>query len=271
MVEKITRDQTTKLNPGEHPLRLPFVPIFDTIAYEAVSEPPPTEHEYGYASVSSKGNIDFDFSGARHQTESEIKADYQRSRTSNWIAALATAVIALAVSYLAIQLRKQTQLLTDELAKSSEVLLRAGEETRQLEQRPWVGVADAVAQPLTVTGGAFTLALQNSGKTPALDVHFSGSVMLGDPPRLAAADDASLPVQRSVGVLFPGASYKTILEFRVSLASVAALYRNQVSAVVHVSISYKDVFQRSHSTRSCFYWQPSLRDVRACDQYNTVN
>jgi len=113
----------------------------------------PPKHEHGYASVSSRDNVDFDFSAARHQTEAEINADYKLLRTSNWIAAVATAVIALALSYLAIQLRKQTQLLTDQLAKSSEVLLRAGEETNRLEQQPWVGVAGAVAQQLTVTGG----------------------------------------------------------------------------------------------------------------------
>jgi len=258
----------TELNPEANHLPLPFALIFDTIAAETAPEPLPKKQEHGSFSVPSKDDLDFDFSGARHQTQAEITPDYQRPIISNWIAAVATAVIALAVLYLAIQIRKQAQILTDELAKSSEALVRAGEETRRLEQRPWVGVADAVAQPLTRTGGAFTLTLQNSGKTPALDVHFSGSVMLGDSPQLTAANEATAPVQWSTGMFFPGAVHKTVLEFRVPLASVAALYRNQVRAIVHVSITYRDVFQGSHTTQSCFYWQPSLPDVQACGQYN---
>jgi hypothetical protein len=269
MAEKITHHQTTELNPEANHLRLPFAPIFDTIAAETAPELLPRKQEHSSHSVSSKD--DPDFSAVRHRPQAEITPDYQRPIISSWIAAVATAVIAVAVSYLAMQTRKQAQVLTDELARSSEAFLRAGEGTRRLEQRPWVGVADAVAQPLTATGGGFIFTLQNSGKTPALDVHFSGNVMLGDSLQLPTANEATAPVQWSAGVFFPGAVHKTVLEFRVPLASVAALYRNQVRAVAHISISYKDVFQGSHTTQSCFYWQPSLRDVEACDQDNNLN
>ena len=72
-------------------------------------------------------------------------------------------------------------------------------------------------------------------------------------------------------MLFPGAAYKTVVQFPIPVASVAALYRNHVRAVVHVSITYKDTLQGAHTTQNCFYWQPALREAQACDEGNTVN
>ena len=227
MTDKTTQHPIPELNPEASHRRLPFAPIFDTI----VAEDAPTSGVRKLERKSYFGDLDPDFLAVRH---------------AHWIVATAAVVIALVVLYLAVQARKQTQILTA-LATSSQASLRADEATMRLEQRPWVGVADAVAQPLTASGDAFTL--QNSGKTPALDVHFSGNVMLTVSPQLTAANETTAPVQGSAGMLFPGAAYKTVVQFPIPVASVAALYRNQVRAVVHVSITYKDTLQGAHTPK----------------------
>jgi len=275
MAEKITH-QSTERSAEEQGRRLPFAPIFDTISPEPALKPelesapksPSSTEDYADSARRSSADVNnFSFSTARERPEPGHPAGHYTG-ISNWIVAVGLVLVALTLSYMSLQLREQRQVLSEQLQQ----LLRATQESRQLEQRPWVGIADAVPQPLTATGGTFNITLQNFGKTPAIDVHASGYVVLQDSPEISLSNEETAhPVQLSAGSLSPGAVQKSAVEFRIPLASVAALYRNQVYAVLHVSVTYKDVFQAAHTTQSCFYWQPNLRGAQACEGHNTVN
>jgi hypothetical protein len=270
MAEDLTH-QSAERHAEAQGRRLPFATIFDTIVVEPAHEPAPESPSSArdYADSAPPHSFDVNRSSsatARGRSGPEQLAGHD-SGISNWIVAVGTVMIALTLAYVGLQLRRQTQVLSEQLLQP---LLRATQESRQLEQRPWVGI-DAVAQPLTAAGSTFNISLQNAGKTPALDVYVSGSVLLQNSPPTGPSDEGAPPVKRYAGTLSPGAVHKVPLEFRLPLASVAALYRNQVFAVLHISVTYKDVFQAAHTTQSCFYWQPSLQDVQACEGYNTVN
>ena len=111
-----------------------------------------------------------------------------------------------------------------------------------------MGIAETIPQPLTATGAAFNLTIQNSGKTPALDIRISGTIGLQQVSSSNIGPEvASAAVLRSLGPLLPNGIYKHRLEFRIPLRLVVALYRNQTLAIVHVSITYKDIFKAGTS------------------------
>jgi hypothetical protein len=194
-----------------------------------------------------------------------------RGGITRWIVAFVAVVIALPAAYLALHLLKQPSSRAEQPLSLSESSARAEEENKRLELRSWVGVTEIDPQPLTATGSAFKITLQNSGKTPALIVHVAEGVQVDGSTPIGASKDAPATVQRTVGTLFPGGIYRDTLEYRLPMSAVAALYRNQTYAVVHISITYKDVFQAFHTTQSCFYWQPTLPAVQACEHDNAVN
>jgi hypothetical protein len=269
MAENLTHQSTERSDEAQG-RRLPFAPIFDTIVAEPAPESSSSAGDYADSAPPHSPDVkNISFSTARERSKPEHPAGHDTG-ISNWIVAVGTVMVALTLSYVGLQLRRQAQVRSEQLPSSPQQLLRDTQESRQLEQRPWVGI-DAVPQPLTATGDTFNVTLQNVGKTPAVDVYISGSVLLQDSPKISLSNEGTAPVQRFAGTLFPGAVHKIPIEFRIPLASVGALYHNQVYAVLRVSVAYKDVFHVAHTTQSCFYWQPNLRDVQACEGYNTVN
>jgi hypothetical protein len=266
MAEGVTHQVSERSNEAQG-RGLPFDPIYDTIGAEPAPETPPAAGRDSAGARPQPSANDFKFSAASERPELKYPTGFT---IANTIIAVGTVMIAITVLYLGLQLRKQVWILGQQLQTSIEQA-RATQESKQLEQRSWVGVAEVVPQPLTATGGAFSISLQNSGKVPALDVNVSGFVLLQDSPQIRPVNDESGRVQRSAGILFPGAVHKIPIEFRISLPAVAALYRNQTYAVLYISVSYKDVSQARHTTKNCFYWQPMLREVQACQGYDSVN
>ncbi len=141
----------------------------------------------------------------------------------------------------------------------------------QTDQRAWVGLTEAVVQPLTASGGGFTIKLQNTGKTPALDLQISDIITIEDINQLADLEEPNMTALSSAGTLMPGAVYTTDVWFKTSPDAVSSLTHDQLGAVNFIRLTYKDVFQRPHSTKVCFYWRSGLSRVKPCDGYNELN
>ena len=203
-----------------------------------------------------------------------IQAAPSGSRFVEWVMALALACIAVTSVIWAFTLHKEVLLLRSNnalLVERSEAATRAAQESMRTEQRAWVGLVEAVPQPMNATGGSFLLKLQNTGKTPAKDVRISGMVKLEDLQHFTDnASTTSLP-EYAAGVLMPGATYTATLPFQGTPLMMGNLFRDQTRATNYAYISYKDIFDRVHKTRVCFYWYGSLRAVKSCEDSNDMD
>ncbi len=281
MAEKI--NQGAPRAADGHSRRLPFTPIFDTIVAEALPEIPftteePTtkvsqrerqsglrHREYPPQAVEDNG-----FNGSVHLHDGSKQGEVS-SRPAGlwvWIIGIGVFTMLMGLLYLNWQLRRQSHALND-LSNSTSKLASALSDNRKLEQRPWVNIADVVPRPLAVASGAFNVALQNSGKTAALDVKISATAQLTGSD--VSERQALTPVSRDAGSLFAGSQFRTVLDFRPSQEVLAQLYRGRGHLEIHIDVTYKDVFQDPHVSQACWSWQPAFRQMEACPGYGSVN
>src|SRR5271165_5752395 len=176
---------------------------------------------------------------------------YRRFKATDWIFAAVATVLTVALMSFGIAFQKQMKNVTAQLIQS-QTTMRAMEEVVQTDQRPWVGLTDAVVQPLTANGGGFTIKLQNTGKTPALDLQIADVITMEDTDQSAPLQGPNISARNAAGTLMPGAVYTTDVWFNTSPDAVSNLTHDQLRAVNYIHITYKDVFQRPHSTKVCF-------------------
>jgi len=194
---------------------------------------------------------------------------FRQRRVTSWITAIAALVAAIAVVGFGISLQRQLGKLHIQLVQSSEATTRMLQEEMRTDQRAWVGLTEATVRPLTASGGGFTIKLQNTGKTPALDLQVADVATIEDLDQAAPAQEPN--VTASAGTLMPGAVYTTDVWFTTSPDAVSGLTRDRLRAANYVYVTYKDVFQKTHATKACFYWRKSLPRVKPCDSYNELN
>jgi hypothetical protein len=192
-------------------------------------------------------------------------------RASDWITAIGGIIVTIAVICFSLSVQKQIKGLSAQLTQSSEARIRVLQEGIRTDQRAWVGLAEATAQPLTADGGGFTIKLQNTGKTPALDLQISDAITMEDIDQSALLQEPNMTARHSAGTLMPGAVYTTDVWFKTSPEAMSSLRHDQLRAVNYIQVTYKDVFQRQHATKACFDWHNSLPGVKACDGYNELN
>ena len=183
---------------------------------------------------------------------------------------LAVAVVAVAAGTFSAVAFQKAQQLAAQLTQFEAALKDVRAQIRA-DQRPWIGLTEATVQPLTRNGGGFNIKLQNTGKTPAVDLRISAAVRVEDIAQ--AADPQALdPVSGdSAGTLMPGAAYATDIWFKTSPGAMSALARDELRVVNFVRVNYKDVDGGLHATKICFYWNSSLSRVKPCDGYNDLN
>ena len=141
------------------------------------------------------------------------------------------------------------------------------QQSQQNGQRAWVGLAEAKVLLLTGGGGGFDIRLQNTGNTPAFDVQLSNVVHFSDRRDTAPTTEPTSDTPIKLGNLMPGASYMTNVWFKPS----TAVLDQQVRVIDLLLVSYKDVFQKPHTTKACFYWYGRLSNVRSCDDHNEID
>lgn len=168
-----------------------------------------------------------------------------------------------------IQLARQERTL-NQLLQDGSNLASTLSEARGQELRPWITLSDLVPQPLSTAPGSFAVALQNTGKTPALNVKIAATAQVTDTPNAGGLPPIG-PVNRVSGTLFPGSQFRTVLDFQPSQAVFAALFRGRGQLEVHVNVSYEDVQHHSHVTQSCWHWRPALRQMEPCSSFGAVN
>jgi hypothetical protein len=206
---------------------------------------------------------------------SNAEPSWQRhANVTQWVTAvtaIVAAVAAMAAICFVLGLQRQIRKLSAERIGLSEAKMLALQEDIRTAQRAWVGLADASAQPLTDNGGRFTIRLQNTGRTPALDLQIAGTVRVVGMDEPSELPELTTSVRNSAGTLIPGAVYTTDVWFQTSADAISGLARDQVRAVTFLRVTYKDVFLGPHETRVCFYWSPSMPAVQSCDRYNELN
>jgi hypothetical protein len=195
----------------------------------------------------------------------------RRVKVTQWIVAITAGITAVAAICFAVSLQRQTTKLSAQLAGSSEARMLALQEEIRTAQRPWVGLAEASAHLLTSNGGGFTIKLQNTGRTPALNLQIAGAVRVEGMDEPGELPELTTSVPDSTGTLIPGAVYTTDVWFQTSADAVSGLARDQARAVTFLRVTYKDAFLTPHETRICFYWHKSLPAVQPCNRYNELN
>ena len=271
MAEKITLNPAMSSVGEAVPRRLPFAPIFDTIVAEPLPEPPPPSVQPVSAPPKPSPSENRIGSVLFPAPSDQTPAPPQTSTDWHWATAIVLVAMLAVLAYVALQLRNQREVLGSELASSSSRLAAVLADNSKLEQRPWVGIAEVVPLPYASGPGFFNVALQNSGRTPALQTRVSASAQLTDLTGAATGSESVLNVTHTAGTLFPGSQGKVLLDFHLSQPALVALYRGQARLVLHVTVSYDDIFRNSHVTQNCWSWQPALRQMESCNGYDTVN
>jgi hypothetical protein len=144
-------------------------------------------------------------------------------------------------------------------------------DSSRLERRAWIGTTGV--QALTLQSGkpiAYSVPLRNTGETPGRDVTFrlqqrtlAGSapfVATYDTPRNVTSAIVLLPGVTSIGVQRVGPAPLTQADIDMWKGATQRLY-------VFGEIRYRDVFNRSHQTTFCQFFD---RDgaFKWCDTYN---
>lgn len=193
-----------------------------------------------------------------------------RHRMHDWIQTGCAVLAVVLVVFFGATLSRRVRALT-EAQRSSQSAALASQQLTRTEQRAWVGMMEAVPLPLRPDGGGFSVKVQNTGKTPALDVQFSAVITLADAEKLSNAEASDKGVATPLGTLLPGAAYTTEVLFRTSPEAVRALVKHEQRAVGWLRMTYTDVFQTPHSSRTCFYWYPDLKKVQPCESFQEMN
>jgi len=218
----------------------------------------------------AQGHVESESSGIPLAHANTKRAWYRRFKAMHWIIAVGAMIVAVAVVCFGVDFREQMKKMNAQLTRSETTMLALQDGVR-IDQRAWVGLMEATPQPLNGTGGGFTIKLQNTGKTPALDLHISDVITVEDIDQAGEPKEPDTPARNSAGTLMPGGVYTTDVWFQTSPDAVSSLAHNQMRAVNFVRVTYKDVYQVPHATKVCFYWHSSLPRVKPCDGYNEMN
>lgn len=153
--------------------------------------------------------------------------------------------------------------------------LKASIDQFHLDQRAWVGPTGHTT--LIISEGeklAYSIIIQNSGKTPALKMHtnISGnSVAKGTPFTFSYEPPNTI---RSESVLQPNATSFLAPEGKTSITqgNINALKSGDYILYFYGRIDYRDVFgEKIHITTFCQYVMPDLKTVNNCSVYNTAD
>lgn len=157
-------------------------------------------------------------------------------------------------------------------SKQSSVTLDASIEASHLDQRAWVGSVAASLVPNTAikadTDTTVQIAIENTGKTPALDVapHAHWNILMPDSP-LTVENGSSF--FQSTNVLFPNQAVTlTTDKFQIPAIELPLITKGDMVFKIWGEIPYDDVFGRHHWTKFCIILAKNLESLNACSEYN---
>ena len=125
--------------------------------------------------------------------------------------------------------------------------------TRELENRPWVGIKDVFFEPSPTGGYRIGGTYVNGGNSPALcTIEIRSAVAENSPP-----DDfqlATSPKKGSIFALLPNSENKAQIGY-IEAPPPLARYPDGTGQALYIigKIDYKDAFGQSHVTRFCYF------------------
>jgi hypothetical protein len=150
--------------------------------------------------------------------------------------------------------------------------LTAADNQFRLEQRAWVGPV-GVVQPELKETNAFSIStvIGNSGKTPALKFEnkYSWTIMLNTGVfNPTYANTQGVP---SSGTIFPNGQLMLIsVPVPLTKQYLDLVTSGQAVLYVYGELTYNDVFNRTHHTHFCSFYDKSLKPG-VCNTYNDVD
>lgn len=128
-------------------------------------------------------------------------------------------------------------------------------DTRELENRAWVGVKQADMVDLPKGGVQFNVTYVNGGNSPAVcSIEVTGGYRDSSPPD--QYDFGKMPFQGSKIAIFPNSEYVSIAAI-LSEAPRVDMVNREHAYYIWGKLSYADIFSRPHTTRFCLRFQAS--------------
>lgn len=162
----------------------------------------------------------------------------------------------------------------DASVKQSQAALQASIDASRNDQRAWVGVEGFDGKAEIDKRLIITVALKNTGKTPAINLTVSENATPVDAGKEPPLID--IPVEHSQGMLFPNQLYTVPLNVtsRRTQGLDAHDYQLITSGAVVIyaygTITYSDVFGRKHWTKFCSYLAPG-GGFNVCKTHNETD
>ena len=151
-----------------------------------------------------------------------------------------------------------------------------------LDSRAWVGCS-TIGHKAIVQGQRIEVEVvfTNSGKTPAVDMTFCGSICIREPGYDIITHAASKekttgwlnptgkgPLAPNSSILLPFSSSK---DLEVSKPLAEQIKSGNLVVYVFGRIIYRDIFEREHRTWFCYTADPATNLMYAYNQYNGMN
>jgi hypothetical protein len=146
-------------------------------------------------------------------------------------------------------------------AKTADASLKIGE-------RPYLWVPGMTTKtPFPSTERVeFEIAVSNYGRTPAMDVHPSFYVYINDVRMTLLRED------KGQGIVGPGTT--VTFPFRVTPDNAQApkdVESGKTKFSIRGTVTYTDVFQESHTTEVCNFYNPEFKAFKFCDSGNEIH
>ena len=166
--------------------------------------------------------------------------------------------------------------------KQSGDALRASIDSARTDQRAWIGLRDSqLKTPEINKPFSATVIFANSGKSPALDVHWNVIMV----PHLGSLDVSKYAASserrglkpttiKSRGVIVPGSALvisNTTDPPNPNQKLLDGLDSGDVVLYFLGEVYYRDIFNVQHLTRFCELYSPKSKMFAFCDTYNSAN
>lgn len=137
----------------------------------------------------------------------------------------------------------------------------------RLDQRAWVGVTEYPQPELKAGRVAYTVAIKNVGKTPALKILPNLSFDLV--PEGKGFSPTYEGERRSCSMLQPGMTLAvpTAATLMLEEDQVEFLKSGRLTLYLYGKISYEDVFDRAYCSTFCVFYDRNM-EIQSCNYYN---
>jgi hypothetical protein len=205
----------------------------------------------------------------------EQSRNWRRQLWPQWVLA-GTAVVASVIGIYTLNILNRTLKATESAVDAANIQANAAMENVNIfrvDQRAWVGVKQMIFRGQVKPGSELfaIIQVQNTGKTPALEVSINHTLTFSKPTK---EHFAKLPKIGNFGkmAIAPDGIYVAVQMFSGKLSEIEIEKLNKDIPYVVGRISYKDVFGGDHQTWFCsFYRQDFFPALHFCETLNYMD